>query len=94
MSTLTPVALHCTRPPQIRSVWTPREAVVQQLPLVSCFNMGAGRGVWLEGRRVSTAPWGNMAAQDVVAATTPLQVGGGAGGREGGCSETSMRLWR
>ncbi|GIL75646.1 hypothetical protein Vretifemale_5384 [Volvox reticuliferus] len=58
---------------RIRAVWPPRTALLQRLPLVTCFNAGAGRSVWLEGRRVSSAPWFNMAAQDVVAATTALQ---------------------
>ncbi|GIL62379.1 hypothetical protein Vafri_16601, partial [Volvox africanus] len=57
----------------IRAVWGPRPALLQRLPLVTCFNGGAGRAVWLEGRRVSSAPWFNLAAQDVVAATTVLQ---------------------
>ncbi|GLI61826.1 hypothetical protein VaNZ11_004267, partial [Volvox africanus] len=58
---------------KIRAVWPPRPALLQRLPLVTCFNCGAGRAVWLGGRRVSSAPWFNLAAQDVVAATTALQ---------------------
>ncbi|GLC35518.1 hypothetical protein PLESTB_000198900 [Pleodorina starrii] len=56
---------------KIRSVWPARPALLQRLPLASCFNGGSGRGVWVEGVRVSSAPWFNLAAQDPVAATSP-----------------------
>ncbi len=67
---------------QIREVWPARSVLVQRLPLVSCFNTGAGRGQWVGGRRVSVAPWWNLAAQDAVPTLTPLGGGGGGGGQQ------------
>ena len=61
-------------PAQIRGVWPARPALVARLPLQSHFNTGAGRALWLEGRRVSAAPWFNLSAQ----------VGGRAQGQAGG----------
>ncbi|GFR47376.1 hypothetical protein Agub_g9088 [Astrephomene gubernaculifera] len=55
----------------IQSCWPPSRPQLQLLPLVTCFNGGAGRGVWLEGERVSCAPWYQLAAQDTLPHTTP-----------------------
>ncbi|KAG2497145.1 hypothetical protein HYH03_004736 [Edaphochlamys debaryana] len=63
----------------IGAAWPARPGFLRRLPLASCFNGGAGRGVWLEGALVSRCAWHNLAAQDAVAQTTPLAAAGDKG---------------
>lgn len=58
---------------KIGAAWQPSRPVHCGLPFATSFDLGAGRGVSLDGERVSSEPWFNLSAQDVLPALWRLR---------------------